>query len=260
MLIAGLDIGSRTTKTVILEDGDLVSWEIMNTGARTAGRAREVIKKALRKIDYSLEQVKRVVATGYGRLSIPFADREITEITAHALGVHHKYPNTRTVIDIGGQDSKVIRLDANGRVDDFVMNDKCAAGTGRFLEVMAETLEVPLEEIGPLSLKTDTAAPISSTCTVFAESEVISLIADGVEREDILRGLHTAIVKRITGMARQVGIKEEVTLSGGVSLNKGVRQLLEKELEVSLNIPHYPQLMGAYGAALLGYREMCEIN
>jgi predicted CoA-substrate-specific enzyme activase len=175
----------------------------------------------------------------------------ITEITCHARGAFFVHPGTRTVIDIGGQDSKVIRLDEKGRNVDFQMNDKCAAGTGRFLEVMAHALEVKLEDLGPLSRGAQRTIKISSTCTVFAETEVVSLIADNQPKDVIIRGLHESIADRILGLVQRVGLEETVALTGGVAKNEGVVQALESRLKVRLFIPPEPQIIGALGAALI---------
>ncbi len=251
MLTAGIDVGSRTTKIVILKGEDILTTELEPTGANSITRAKNVMQKALEKKGLSFAALDYIIATGYGRINIDFADHKFTEITCHAVGAVNRFSQTRTIIDIGGQDSKIIRLNDNSRVEDFIMNDKCAAGTGRFLEVMAETLEVPLEEIGDISLQANKAATISSTCTVFAESEVISLIAKGVNTARILKGLHKAIVRRLKGMIYRVGLQKEVTLTGGVCLNKGVRRFLEEELKIKINVPRKPQLVGALGAAIL---------
>ncbi|MFW5991968.1 MAG: acyl-CoA dehydratase activase [Halanaerobiaceae bacterium] len=251
MLTAGIDVGSRTIKAVVLDDDKWLASKIMDTGANSARRAREIILMLMDENDINWEGFDNIIATGYGRISVEFASERITEITCHAVGAYSEFPETGTIIDIGGQDSKVIRLDNKGKVEDFVMNDKCAAGTGRFLEVMAENLEVPLDRIGSVSLGAKKGATISSTCTVFAESEVISLVAEGVEKSRILKGIHTAIVKRISSMVHKLGLKEEVTLTGGVCLNRGVRQELQNELNVKVNKPEFPQLAGAYGAARL---------
>lgn len=258
MLTAGIDVGSRTTKVVILDDDQWLAFQLMPTGANSIKRAEMVFEKVLKEHNLQLNDIDYIIATGYGRINISFADEKVTEITCHALGAYSEFPSTATLIDIGGQDSKVIRLDKKGRVEDFIMNDKCAAGTGRFLEVMAENLEVPLDEIGELSLQAKEAATISSTCTVFAESEVISLVAEGVAKAKILRGLHKAIVKRLSAMIKRVGLWEEVTLSGGVCLNIGVRKILTENLGFNINIPQYPQLVGAYGAAKLAGLRMEE--
>ena len=251
MITAGLDVGSRTIKAVLLKDGNWLTDEIMPTGANSINRARRVLNKAIDKKNIEESKIKYIVATGYGRINVDFADEKITEITCHGVGAHNLFPRTRTIIDIGGQDSKVIRLDQKGRVEDFIMNDKCAAGTGRFLEVMADNLEVPLDDIGMISLKSNKPADISSTCTVFAESEVISLVAEGVSKSRILKGLHTAIVKRLSGMIHRIGLNEEVTMTGGVCHNQGVFKILEEILDIEINRPQKPQFIGAFGAARL---------
>ncbi len=258
MLTAGIDVGSRTTKVVILGDGKWLTWKLMTTGANSIKKAKEIFRKVLKEQKLRLNDIDYIIATGYGRINISFADEKVTEITCHGFGAYSEFPATRTIVDIGGQDSKVIRLDETGRVEDFIMNDKCAAGTGRFLEVMAENLEVPLAKIGDLSLRTEKAASISSTCTVFAESEVISLVAAGVDKTEILRGLHMAIVKRLSSMIQRVDLQEEVTFSGGVCLNNGVYKLLSQNLGVKINKPEHPQLVGAYGAARLARLRMEE--
>lgn len=253
MITAGLDVGSRTTKVVILEDGDWLTCKISPTGANSIDRAEHVLDQALHIKGLNKDDLEYIVATGYGRINVDFADEKITEITCHGVGAHTLFPDTRTIIDIGGQDSKVIRLDQKGRVEDFIMNDKCAAGTGRFLEVMAENLEVPLDDIGEVSLNANEPADISSTCTVFAESEVISLVAEGVSKSKILNGLHTAIVKRLTGMIHRVGLNEEVTMTGGVCHNTGVYKILEDEIGLKINRPEKPQFVGALGAAQMAF-------
>jgi len=191
------------------------------------------------------------VSTGYGRNSVDFADKAITEITCHAAGAYFQDPAVRSVIDIGGQDSKAISMDDAGRVNDFVMNDKCAAGTGRFLEVMARALEVDLDAFGEMSLKADTPAAISSLCTVFAESEVISLIARGEKRENIIAGIHESIGSRVLAMAKRVGVTEPVMMTGGVAKNIGVVKALENRAGVSIKVSPNAQINGAIGAALL---------
>jgi predicted CoA-substrate-specific enzyme activase len=199
------------------------------------------------------------VATGYGRISVPFADKKVTEISCHALGAYKLFPDTGTVIDIGGQDSKVIQVGQGGKVLDFAMNDKCAAGTGRFLEVMAAKLGISLDEMGSLSLKGEKEARISSICTVFAESEVVSLVARNHPREGIIRGLHRAIVNRVWSMVRTIGTHGEVTMSGGVAKNKGVVALMEEKLGKPIHVYREPQIVGAFGAALFAARDKAGI-
>jgi (R)-2-hydroxyacyl-CoA dehydratese activating ATPase len=251
MIVAGMDIGSITAETVILQDNQMLSSSIVPTGANSRTAAERSLAAALKQASLRQEDLAAIVTTGYGRASFPSATKMITEITCHARGAFFVYPETRTVIDIGGQDSKVIRLDKQGRNVDFQMNDKCAAGTGRFLEVMARALEVKLEDLGRLSRSAQRTIKISSMCTVFAESEVVSLIADNQPKEVIIRGLHDAIADRILGMIRRVGVEEKVTLTGGVAKNEGVVQALEERLEVRVFVPPEPQIIGALGAALL---------
>jgi predicted CoA-substrate-specific enzyme activase len=191
------------------------------------------------------------VATGYGRVAVEFADTQVTEISCYARGIHHLYPEVMTVIDIGGQDSKVVAVGPGGKPLDFAMNDKCAAGTGRFLEVIARAMELDLEDMGPNALRARRAADISSTCTVFAESEVVTLVAEGVPREEIVAGICRSIARRVGGMARRVGVEPPVAFAGGVAKNVGVVRALEEVLGETLIVPEEPQIVGALGAALV---------
>ncbi|RLC08818.1 MAG: 2-hydroxyglutaryl-CoA dehydratase [Deltaproteobacteria bacterium] len=254
MITAGIDIGSLSTEALIMQDGRILSYAIAKTGPKVKTVVKEVLDETLDMASLSSGGIDYVVATGYGRVALDIADRTVTEITCHATGAYHLFPETRLVIDIGGQDSKVIQLDSRGKVVDFVMNDKCAAGTGRFLEVMADALELGIAEIGPLSLKSRKKVPISSTCTVFAESEVISLIAEGCERRDILRGLHEAIANRIIGMASKLMWTGQVTMTGGVAKNTAIAHILRKKIPLPLNIPEEPQIVGALGAAFVAQK------
>ncbi len=251
MIAAGIDIGSITAETVLLRGPQILASVILPTGANSRNAAERSLNAALGQADLNREAISRIVATGYGRASFPQADKMITEITCHARGAFFIHPLTRTVIDIGGQDSKVIRLDKQGRNTDFQMNDKCAAGTGRFLEVMANALEVKLEDLGRLSLAARQTIKISSTCTVFAESEVVSLIAANQPREVIIRGLHDAVADRVMGLVQRVGFEEVVALTGGVAKNEGVVRALEERLRVKVFVPPEPQIIGALGAALI---------
>lgn len=248
---AGIDVGSRTTKAVLLlEDGNWFS-HVLLTGADPQGAAERCFKAVLDKAGLDVSRVLQVVATGYGRRRVPFAHRQYTEITCHAKGASYFFTDIRTVIDMGGQDAKVISVDGTGVVVDFVMNDKCAAGTGRFLEVMAQVLELSLEEMAQEALRAREAASISSMCTVFAESEVISLIAEGVPREKICWGLHLAIAKRIAAMARRLPQGGAVAFTGGVAKNQAMKKALEQVLGIKLLVPEDPQVVGALGASLL---------
>ena len=252
---AGIDVGAISTDAVILDiNGEVAGYSIVETGASSTDAAEEAMTKVLAEVELGRGQIQSTVATGYGRASVPFADRKVTEISCHALGAHHLFPDTGTVIDIGGQDSKVIRVGEGGKVVDFTMNDKCAAGTGRFLEVMANKLQVSLDEMGDLSLRSDQEVPISSVCTVFAESEVVSLVAQNHPKEEIIRGVHRAIVNRVWNMVKAVGVYGTVTMTGGVAKNRGVVALMQEKLGQSVNLYTEPQVVGALGAALLGVR------
>ncbi len=247
MISAGLDVGSRTIELVIF-DTDVRESLVLATGTNPLQRCQEVLAG---------KSYERLVVTGYGRhLVAPSVGGEVvSEIKAHAIGARHIYPDCRTVIDIGGQDSKVILLSDKGVVQKFQMNDRCAAGTGRFLEVMANILEVGINDLGDLALSASATIQINSLCTVFAESEVVSLIAQGKETSAIALALHEAVATRITSMIRMTGFKEKVVFVGGGALNKCLCQLLGKKLDTELVVPPEPQIVGALGAALLAKRE-----
>jgi len=251
MITAGIDIGSATTKVVLMKDERILSYSIVPTGVNGREAAEKSFKNALVKAGIEMSDVKGVVATGYGRIRAPFTDKRVTEITCHARGVLHELRNAGTVIDIGGQDSKVISIGSSGRVVDFVMNDRCAAGTGRFLEVTAHALGINVSEMGGLALKSSNPLRISSMCTVFAESEVISLLAQGESKEDIIAGLHESISERISSMLNQISIQKEVVLTGGVAKNAGIIKSLERKLKMKIIVPAEPQISGAVGAALI---------
>ena len=253
-IFVGVDVGAATAKTVILSGGDILGYCIIPTGYDVRQAAEQVTLEALQRAGVSrpIAELDRVVSTGYARNTVGFAHRSTTEIICHAKGAHFTIPETRTIIDIGGQDSKAIELDDEGSVRDFVMNDKCAAGTGRFLEVMADVLQVgSVDKMGPLSLKSKGPCTISSTCTIFAESEVVSLRAEGRRREDLIAGVHRAIASRVSVMARRLRIRPQAIFTGGVAKNIGVKRALEEELGLELVVPEEPQVMGALGAALL---------
>ena len=251
MIIAGVDIGAATAKTAILKDGEFVSSAIMPTGDVVSQAAEDITKMALRKIGFAMSDLDYVVSTGYGRHMVKFADKAVSEIICHAKGAHFLIPNARSIIDIGGQDSKVIRVSEEGTVSDFVMNDKCAAGTGRFLEVMATVLKAKIDEMGPISLTSKKPSTITSTCTIFAESEIVSLRAEGAKKEDMIAGLHRAVARRVIIMGKTVGYVDDVVFTGGVAKNSGVRKFIEELLERKILLPEEPQIMGALGAALL---------
>ena len=247
----GVDIGSLTTKVVLLdEEGGLTARAVHRSGYRGGETARRLVEELRREQGLAPEQIIRTVATGYGRVTFP-ADREVSEITCQARGMAHLFPAARTVIDIGGQDSKVMRVLPGGRVADFAMNDKCAAGTGRFLEVMAQALEVPVEELGALAEGAGGRCAISSVCTVFAESEIISHLAQGTPREDIVAGVCAAVAARVASLAARVGVEPEIAFTGGVARNRGVVRALEAELGRALLVPAEPEITAALGAALI---------
>ncbi len=255
MITAGIDIGSATTKAVVLGDEkSLLAYSVKPTGGNNRKTAETVLEDALQKASLARERVERIFTTGYGRENIPFANRHITEITCHAMGVHSFFPEARTIIDIGGQDTKGIQIDAEGKVVEFVMNDKCAAGTGRFLEVMAHALGMKVEDLAGVSQQATSQIKISSMCTVFAESEVVSLVAKGVPTPDIVRGIHRAVAERSIILLKKMRFAQPIAMSGGVANNRGLVSSLEEKLEATLQIPTYPQIMGAFGAAALAQK------
>jgi len=246
----GIDIGSSSSKAVILDKNrQVIAAAIINTGTGTRG-PEKVVEMALELAGLSSEDILYRVVTGYGRIMYDKADRQITEISCHARGVAHLIPEARTVIDIGGQDAKIIRLDSKGRVENFVMNDKCAAGTGRFVEVMARILDCPIEQLAGLARLATEEIAISSTCTVFAESEVISQLASGVKRENVAKGAHHSIAMRVAGLGGRIGIIPVVVITGGVALNSEIVGALAAEIGYSVIVAENPQTIGALGAAL----------
>jgi len=249
---AGVDVGSISAEVVIVDEtGREAGAAVEFTGADSVAASERTLLIALREAGITKDDLSRVVSTGYGRERVPFAQDRVTEITCHARGAVSLFPEARTVVDIGGQDSKVIRVDQEGRVQNFQMNDKCAAGTGRFLEVMARALEVELVEMGPLGLASTEKVSVSSVCTVFAESEVVGLIHQGLDRKDIIRGIHAAVADRTRALMGRVGVEPEVVMTGGVAKNQGVVQELSDRLGQKLHIPEEPQTVGALGAALI---------
>lgn len=251
-IVAGMDIGSLTAKSVIMDSNrKILASEVIQRGIFVDEEAaRSSMENAIIKAGINKSDIVYTVSTGYGRNIAGFGDRNVTEISCHARGAHFMNPAVRTIIDIGGQDSKVIGLDDSGIVDKFVMNDKCAAGTGRFISVISAALGVPLEEIGELSLQSKAPAKVSSTCVVFAESEVISLRARGTNTTDIVAGIHQGIADRLNGMIKTVGVKPVVMMSGGVAKNIGVVKALEKTIGQPIYRAEDPQIIGAIGAAL----------
>ena len=247
----GVDVGSTQTKAIILDGNrQIVGRSLINTGANVTQAAERAFQEAVANAGIAADQVSYVVGTGYGRFKVTFGNAQITEISCHARGANLLFPKTRTVIDMGGQDAKGIRVDELGAVKDFVMNDKCAAGTGRFLSNAAETVGIGLDEIGPISLKAKKNVRLSTVCAVFVESDIMSYLAEGKSVEDILGGVHSAIAARTIALVRRVGIESEVTFTGGVSRNVGMVRALEEKLELPVNVCDDSHYIGAIGAAL----------
>ena len=242
-MFGGIDIGSRTVKMVIIENGRVKDFQVKDSGYDPCAQAFELIK---------VYKPESLVATGYGRhaLELDIPHRVITEIKAHAIGARHLYPNCRTVIDVGGQDSKVISLSEDGKIIDFKMNDRCAAGTGRFLEIMAQALGFTIEEFGKRALSAEESVKINSMCTVFAESEVISLVSRRVPLLNIALGVHNAIADRIASLVCKVDVVPDVVFTGGVAKNPCVHRLLENRLKQRILVPQHPDIVGALGAAI----------
>ena len=253
MISFGIDIGSVSTKAVLMDGNTLLDKEVVFSGYNTAQTALELYNNILHRNGLESIDKQHIAATGYGRKIVGFAGNIITEITCHAKGAYFLNPSIRTVVDIGGQDSKVIALDETGNVRDFIMNDKCAAGTGRFLEVMARALEVDLATFAEISLLSSKPVEISSICTVFAESEVVSSIAKGNNRMDIAAGIHNSVASRVLSMAKRVSIQPEIMMTGGVAKNKAVVRALEKLLGKTIIVNELAQFTGAIGAALIAH-------
>ena len=253
-MFAGIDIGSLTAEAVIIKNGTIAAADIMSVLPHPSDSAREIMKKALAKIGARLEDIRFTVSTGYGRETIQsegIAQENVSEISCHGLGAYTIDNSVRTIIDIGGQDAKVIKVDPSGKLVNFVMNDKCAAGTGHFLEVMSRTLGVTLDELGRMSLKAKKAAQMSTRCTIYVETEVIHYLQRGVPHIEVAAGINRAMAERVLALARRVNPEREVMLTGGVAKNAAVREELQKLLNVKLVLPRIdPQLMGAYGAAV----------
>ena len=249
---SGIDLGSTMTKVVIIDDNDKICASIIkHTDAEHRRLANIVMMEALEQAGLSFNEISYIVATGYGRMIVPFADRQITELNCHSRGLSQLFPNVRLAIDIGGQDAKGLQIQ-NGKLVDFVMSDKCAAGTGRYLEVIAQALGIAIDELGTISLKSTRKIPISSTCTVFARQEVVSHLSRGVPAEDIIAGVHDAIASMVVRMIGRLKIEPDVLFTGGVAKNSGMVKALKEKLGGELFIPEQPMLSGALGGALFG--------
>jgi predicted CoA-substrate-specific enzyme activase len=252
MIVAGCDIGSLTGKAVIIIDDEIAAGRVMRAVANPKDTAEKVMELALADAGLSLNDIEYVVGTGYGRKQIPFVNQVESEISCHGKGAWWSSPAIRTVIDIGGQDAKAIKLDDKGNVIRYTYNDKCASGTGRFLEIMAEALDVPLEEMGDISRNAEEDIDISSQCVVFAETEIISLVNEGKAIPDILKALHRAMANRIVSLAKSIGIEKEVVITGGVAKNIGEYEALQEKLNMPLQMLKIdPQINGALGAAVM---------
>ncbi len=258
MLTLGVDVGSLTGKALVLKDNEILAWDLILTGPDSVETAVTVTNNTLAKAQLTLEDLDFTVSTGYGRRLIPFADKNISEISCHARGANWFFPSARTILDMGGQDCKAIRCDDSGKVTDFAMNDKCAAGAGRSMEIMAGLVDVPLEDMGKLSLETvEGAVPVSSTCVVFARSDVLGYMRQGVSKNDVLAGACEALSSRVRGMLRRVGAEPDFVISGGIAKNVGVVERLEMKLGLKARICFEPQIVGALGAAVFA-RELFE--
>ena len=250
MIVAGIDVGSSSAKAVIMEEGKILSSRIIPTGPSSVETAQQVMERTLFN-GLSMKDIEYIVSTGYGRINVPFAQKTVTEISCHARGIVAIFPNVRTILDMGGQDCKAIHVNEKGNVLKFLMNEKCAAGTGRYLERIATTLRTPLDDIGSLSLHSETPAEISSYCTVFAEGDAITLLRQGTPVNDILAGVCESLVDRTQILIKRLGVVEDFSICGGIAKNIGVVKRLERNLKVKAYIAPEPQIIGALGAALI---------
>jgi len=260
MYTMGIDVGSASSKVVILKDGkEIVAACVVQVGTGSSG-PEKALSDALAESGITREDISYIVTTGYGRFAFDDSDRQISEISCHAKGVYFQFPNARTIIDIGGQDAKAIKIDKTGMVKQFFMNDKCAAGTGRFLDVMSRVLEITVDQLADYSERAEFAASISSTCTVFAESEVISQLSKGEKKENIIAGVHAAVASKALALAYRGVIEEDIVMSGGVALNSGVVRAMEEQTGMKVTVAKNPQTIGALGAALFAYEDVLKNN
>jgi bzd-type benzoyl-CoA reductase Q subunit len=256
LITAGVDVGSVSTQAVVMVEGRLFAYANRRTGSSSPDSARRAMDWALQGTELNIEKIHYIVATGYGRVNIPFAHKTMTEIACHARGANFLYgAAVRTVLDMGGQDCKAIKIDAQGKVVNFLMNDKCAAGTGRGFEVIADLLQVPIEEMGELSLRVEKEPePVSSTCVVFAKSEALGLLRKGWQKNDVLAAYSRAMTHRIAALLKRLGIEREFVITGGIAKNIGIVTRLEKELGITALKPNFDtQIAGAVGAALIAH-------
>lgn len=258
MITAGIDVGAKTIKVVVLQDGETKVRRMRPAGLDARTALDEVVGEALAASGLGREQLDFVMSTGAGRRDVSFANDQVTEVTAAARGACSLYPTARTVIDVGAEEGRAVRCTETGGVEDFAVNEKCAAGAGTFTEAMARALEVPLEELGQLALRSTQAVPMNAQCTVFAESEVVSLLHAKTPKEDISRAVHDAMASRITSMVRKVGFVKDVVLIGGLARNVGFIDSLGRGLETDIMVPEEPEYVGALGAALLAAERAAE--
>ena len=255
MITAGIDMGSKNIKVVILKDGEMIGKGLVLAGFDSRKSAEEAFSLALETAGIKMEDVNNIVATGAGRKHAPYTEKDITEVGGNAKGVLRMYPMARTVIDVGAEEGRAIRCNEAGKVVDFALNEKCAAGAGAFTESMSRALEVTLEELGKMSLESDQEIPMNAQCAVFAESEVVSLLHAKTPKKDISKAVHDAIASRIISLVRKVGFEPDVVLIGGVAYNVGFVDSLKRGLECDVIVPDDPQYFGAYGAALAAMEE-----
>lgn len=251
MLTAGIDIGAKTIKVVLVRDGQVVSSAIAQGGLEQKAVAEQLLAEAAKKAGVKVSDIERIVATGAGRKEAPGASKDVTEVTAAARGAIHFSPKVKTVIEVGAEEGRGVRCDEKGRVIDFVVNEKCAAGAGSFIEAMARALELKLEEMGPLSLQSSRTIPMNAQCAVFAESEVVSLVHSKTSKPDISRAIHDSIASRIVSMVRRVGVEDQVALIGGMAKNPGFIESMKRGLETDVFVPAEPEFVSAVGAALI---------
>jgi predicted CoA-substrate-specific enzyme activase len=250
--VLGIDSGSSFAKAAVVEEGNLLSSAVLPSGGNYADSARRVSEAAIEKAGLSRADISETIATGWGAAAVDFAGRSVAEITAHAAGIHHLFPSVRTVVDIGGQFSRAIKLDAEGKAANFVQNEKCAAGSGKFLQVIARILHVRVEDIGPLSLESTQPVDFTTGCAVFAESEAITRISEGASPSDILAGVHKAMAAKVASLIARLGLAEDCAVTGGGAKDEGLVRAIETELGIRLLVPEEPQISAALGAALLG--------
>ena len=251
-ITAGIDVGSVSTQALILVDSKIHAYSNLRTGSDSPDSAKKAMDAALKDTGLRLEDIQYVVGTGYGRVNVPFADRTVTEIACHGRGAHHLNPEVRTILDMGGQDCKAIQINERGKVVEFLMNDKCAAGTGRGMEVISDILAVPIDEVGPLSLEpANEPPPVSSTCVIFAKTEAMGLLREGRSKADVLAAYCNAMAHRVSNLMHRLGLNGKFAITGGIAKNIGIVKRVEKELETqAIEIKPDPQIAGALGAAL----------